>query len=113
MLNYSEASHGKQILVGLIDASLSLALVSALIITRKPEAFYLYLEGINSSLLVLLAFAIYRLLSLFFFNQTLGMRLFRLVLLNGDEQPLTRMEKSLAAIFILYRGVNYYQVKHT
>jgi uncharacterized RDD family membrane protein YckC len=111
MPNYSEASHGRQLSVGLIDATLPLAVISTLLITGKPEVIYSCLESINGSLLVLIALVFYRLLSLLFFNQTLGMRLFDLVLLNREEQPLSLVEKSLAAIFVLYRGVSYYQVK--
>jgi hypothetical protein len=61
---------------------------------------YPLLENINGTLLVLLLF-----------KQTVGMWLLRLVLLDGEEQPLTLLEKVLAAIFVLYRGTNYFQLK--
>lgn len=111
MLIYRDASYLRQLLVGLVDASLSVALVTIVIITKKPEVLYQYLAFINPSLLVLLLFSMYRLVCFLFFKQTLGMRLFHVILLNGEEQPLTYTEKSLAAIFILYQGTGYYQTK--
>lgn len=111
MLDYSEASYGKQVLVGLIDALLTLALVILVGIFIKLEVLYAYLDITHGFLPAFIVFIMYRLLSLLFFRQTLGMRLFRLILLNGDEQPLTFFEKTLAAAFILYRGTGYYQIK--
>lgn len=108
MFNDSALGHGRLVLAGLIDASLPLALVATVFITKKPEGLYSSLEGINGSLLVLIVFVVYRLLSLLFFRQTLGMKLFRLVLRNGEEQPLTWLENVLAALFVLYRGTHYY-----
>jgi hypothetical protein len=37
------------------------------------------------------------------------MRTFNLVFLNGEEAETDFTEKLLASIFILYRGVDYYQ----
>ena len=105
---YVEAGLGLRVFAGLIDASLSLGLVTALAVTGKPEVFYYLLPHINPTLLVLILFVVYRLVSLLFFNQTLGMRIFRLTLLNGEEQQLNYLEKLLAAFFILYRGTAYY-----
>jgi uncharacterized RDD family membrane protein YckC len=110
MLNYSEAGYGKQIMVGLIDSSLSIALATFLIL-KMPEGVSSYLKDVNGTLLVLVMFVLYRLLFLLFLNQTVGMRVFRVVLLNGEEQPLSFLEKTLAAIFILFRGTGYYQLK--
>lgn len=111
MTLYSEASYSKQILAGLLDACLILMLV--LIIDRflKPEIMYQWLANINSSLFVLIVFAFYRLISLLFFSQTLGMKIFQLTLLNGEEKPIRGFEKLLAAFFILYRGTSYYHIK--
>lgn len=111
MTNYSEASYTKQVIVGLIDASLCLSLVVTFSITKQPEALYRLVEIVNPSLLVFILFAVYRFVSLHFFNQTIGMRLLDVILLNGNDQPLTFLEKLLAAIFILYRGTTYYQVR--
>ena|SRR5688572_4579009 len=110
MLKYSESSYGRQIIVGLIDASLSIAFVIFFII-KMPELVNSYFKDVNGSLLVAVVFVLYRLFSLLLFHQTVGMRLLRVVLLNGEEQPLTFLEKSLAAIFILFRGTAYYQLK--
>jgi hypothetical protein len=110
MLKYSEASYGRQIIVGLIDASLSIIFV-ILFIIKMPEFVNTYFKDVNGSLLVAVVFVLYRLFSLLLFHQTVGMRLFRVVLLNGEEQPLTFLEKSLAAVFILFCGTAYYRLK--
>jgi len=110
MMEYSP-SHVRHILSGFVDAALSLALVTAIIITRKPDILYHGIEDTNSSLAVLIVFSFYKLVSLTFFDQTLGMKLLKVILLNGDEQPLKLHEKLLAAIFILYQGTSYYQIK--
>jgi hypothetical protein len=72
---------------------------------------YRFTEGINSTLLVLVLFVVYRCASLLLFNQTLGMLLLRVILLNGEGKPLTFGEKLLAAAFILFRGTAYYGAK--
>ena len=110
MIQYIEAGYGKKTSVGLIDASLCIAVVS-FIILKMPEMINSYLENVNGSLLVLIVLVLYRWLFLLFFNQTLGMRILRVVLLNGNEKPLNFLEKTLAGIFILFRGTSYYQVK--
>ena len=109
-MNYIETSYIRQVFVGLVDTALSIGVV-ILLVTRQPEVLYPYLVNVNSTLLVLLFFVVYRLASLTLFNQTIGMRLFHTVLLNGEQQPLTFLEKVAAAFFVLYRGTSYYQVK--
>jgi len=111
MPQYTEANPNRQLLVGLIDALISAGVVIVLINIYRVDWFNGYLLRINSTLLVLLVFAIYRLLSLLLFGQTLGMWILQVFLLNGEEKPLTFLEKFLAAFFILYRGTDYYQVK--
>ncbi|ANE52297.1 hypothetical protein [Flavisolibacter tropicus] len=111
MTNYSEASYAKQVFVGLIDASLCLTLTVTLSITKQPEVLYQLMGNGNSSHFVFILFAVYRFVALCFFNQTIGMRLLHVILLNGDDQPLTFLEKSLAAVFILFRGTAYYTTK--
>jgi hypothetical protein len=110
-MNYIETSYVKQVLVGLVDAAFSLIAVTTLLVTRYPDMLYTYLINIDATLLVLLFFVFYRLSSLLFFNQTMGMKLFHTTLLNGEQQPLNGLEKVLAAFCVLYRGVNYYQRK--
>jgi hypothetical protein len=110
MMDYSP-SHTRHIFSGFVDAAFSVGLVTTIIITRKPELIYRGMENINSTLVVLIVFIIYRLVSLFFFEKTLGMKLFKVILLNGEEQPLKGKEKLLAAIFVLYRGTSYYQIR--
>jgi hypothetical protein len=37
------------------------------------------------------------------------MKMLKVVFLNGEEASLSLSEKLLAAVFILYRGVEYYE----
>ena len=111
MTHYSEASYAKQVLVGLVDAFLCLTLAVTLSITKQPAVLYQLMGNGNSSHFVFILFVVYRFISLCFFDQTIGMRLFHVIILNGENQPLTFLEKLLAAIFILYRGTDYYTAK--
>lgn len=104
-----EAVQWKQTLAGLVDVVLVISLVTGLLIYRYPTAIYHVISQENSTLLVFICFILYRLASLLLFNATLGMKLMRIELLNGEEQRLSIFEKMLAAFFILYKGVAYYR----
>ena len=110
MLNYSEASRSRQVIVGLIDASLSMAFTIFFII-QMPDFVNSYINDDDGTWLALIVFVLYRFFSLLFFNQTAGMWLSRVILLNGEDKPLGFPEKALVAIFILFRGTSYYEVK--
>ena len=84
MRNHPEASTGKQRSVGLIDGLISLVIVSLVFVTGKPSLLYQLSITVNSTILVIILFSIHRLLALMLFNQTIGMRLLKVVLLNGD-----------------------------
>jgi uncharacterized RDD family membrane protein YckC len=98
----------KQVLVGLVDIALAVLLASLVLMYRTPWPLYQLLYSINPVVLIVLWVILYRLLCLMLMNGTIGMKLLGVVLLNGEEQPLTFKEKLLAAIFILYQGVEYY-----
>jgi hypothetical protein len=54
-------------------------------------------------------FILYRFIAILFLRGTPGMRILNLIFLNGEEEETDFKEKLLASIFILYRGVDYYQ----
>ena len=98
-----------RVLVGMIDAVLTILFVTLLFVYQKPYFIYRVLLPINSTLLVFICFCIYRFIFLILFNGTIGMKLFKVVLLNGDEEPLSIKGKFFFSIFILYKGMDYYQ----
>jgi len=98
----------KQAGAGMIDCLLAIASGIVLIMSQIPQPFFKWLHEINSSLLILVLFAFYRLATLLLINATIGMKLFKINLLNGEGKRLSFLEKLLAAFFILYKGVAYY-----
>jgi len=102
-----ESSLKKQVLVGFIDAFLVL-LVTITLLIYVPLSFAQLASNFNGSLMVVIAFIIYRILALLFFNGTIGMKLLRSTLLNSEQKPISIGEKCLAAVFILFKGVDYY-----
>ncbi len=108
----NEVNYLTRVVVGLIDAALSILVVTLIFVYQSPWFLYQLILPVNGTLLVLLCFIIYRFLFLILFNGTIGMKLFKVILLNGQEQQLSLIEKLLFCIFILYRGVDYYEVKN-
>jgi uncharacterized membrane protein YfhO len=104
----TEASLLRQVLIGLVDVVLALLVVVLISIYKFPDPLYQLFSFVNPTLLVLLWFVIYRLVCFLFFDRTIGMKLFHAILLNGELEPLSVKEKILASVFILYRGVGYY-----
>ena len=103
-----EAGPLKQAIVGLVDVVLVILLVSIPLIYQTPWPLYRSLSAINPVLLFVLGLIIYRFICFILFNGTIGMKLFGVVILNGEQQPLNLKERLLASIFILYKGVDYY-----
>lgn len=95
---------------GLIDASLTIAFFVTLFSLLPSTILNSVQSNINENLCIFLGFIVYRFITILFFNGTLGMKVLKLVFLNGDEEALTFKEKSLASIFILYQGVEYYKL---
>jgi hypothetical protein len=104
----TEASLIKQVFIGLVDIVLALILVTLVLIYETPGPLFRLVSSINPTLLILLWLVAYRLISFIAFNGTVGMKLFGVVLLNGEQKALTIIEKILASVFILYKGVDYY-----
>jgi hypothetical protein len=103
-----EASPSKQRFVGLIDVVIVFAVLACINMYHWPFAVYRFFVTINSIVLFVSCLIVYRLICLLFFNATIGMKSLRVVLLNGEMEKLTIKEKILAAFFVLYRGVSYY-----
>jgi hypothetical protein len=51
---------------------------------------------------------VYRLLTLLLMNETIGMRIASIQLLNGNFKMLSLVEKLCAAFFVLIHDVRYY-----
>jgi hypothetical protein len=103
-----EISHVKKILCGLVDAALAILFVSLILVYQTPGQLYQLIAPIDPSLLILIGLIIYRFTSFAIFNGTVGMKLFGVILLSGEQQPLSIIEKLLASFFVLYKGVDYY-----
>ena len=92
-IEYIKPNYSRKFFAGLIDAVLTVG----------------FLISIFPPLPLLISFILYRFITIYFFDSTLGMKVFKLVFLNADEERLNLKEKLLASIFILFEGVDYYQ----
>jgi len=105
LADYTTPNYFKIVAAGLIDA----ILVAVFFVSFFRVLFPSSLVNEHSTLFFILGFIIYRLLTVFISDCTLGMKVFKLVFLNSDQNSLNFKEKVLASIFILYQGVDYYQ----
>lgn len=94
----------KRNLSGIIDAAIVLVLISGTLMLLPQDIR----NKFNNMLFIFRALALYRLFCILVLNGTLGMKLCRIKLLNDDLTPLSVVEKILAAFFILFKGVAYY-----
>lgn len=92
----------------LTDATLIITFFITSFSLLPPNILNKVQANINPNLCILLGFIIYRFITILLFDSTLGMKIFQLIFLNGEEKSLTLKEKSLAAIFVLYQGVEFY-----
>lgn len=104
-MKYTKSKHGQIILAGLIDAALIITFVA---FSFNSIAFTPSIIT-HPTLSLFICFILYRIITISIFNSTLGMRLLGLTFLNEEEEILSLKEKLLAAIFILFRGVDYYR----
>lgn len=95
--NYHKPNGFIIVLAGLVDAALFLVLFTFL-------PFFTQL---------LVAFIFYRFLTIVSMDATLGMQVFKLRFLNGEQDVLSLKEKILAAFFVLYEGVDYYKINRS
>jgi len=103
-----EASAIRKNAAGISDATISIFLYICI-------AFFLPQSALNSIwqfIYVLMSLAVYRLISIVFFHQTIGMRLCNIQLLNEYDDRLSIKEKIFAAFFILINGIAYYKLEH-
>jgi len=98
----------KQILIGLIDAFIATAVLIFLSTNKYPKFLYDLMTTYNTSLIVFLWFALYRLICITFFRGTIGMKLFRARFLTGDLNTPSLLDSTLASFFILKNGIRYY-----
>ncbi len=104
LLNHAKANQAKVVAAGLIDAALTIAFFVTLV-----SYFPRFPETINLHLAIFLGFILYRLFTIILFDRTLGMNVFKIFFLSGEEERLNFKEKILASVFILFEGVDYYR----
>lgn len=107
-LNIEESNLIRQNLAGIIDAALIISLF-AIVTYNLPQSILDKLrKPFRPEFYILMLFGLYRLVGLLLANGTVGMRVFRIKLLNGDYQKLSIKEKICSAFFVLINGVGYY-----
>lgn len=106
--NLKRTQLGIQVLAGLIDAILMIALY--FVLTFKFPSFFAekYIDAIPNFFQVYILFAGYRLASFLLLNGTIGMLFCGIHLLNHEYKKLSILEKLAAGIFILINDVKYY-----
>lgn len=101
-------SRFKQFLANIVDVGLCYLILSLILIYQIPARLYQWLEPFNATIVLLVFYLLYRLTCFLVFQRTIGMKLFRIALLNREMQKLSIIERLLASFFILFRGVEYY-----
>ena len=103
-IKHTKVNHSKIVTAGLIDAALTIGFFVVLF-SYIPKIS----ETINPNLCIFLFFILYRFFTIFIFDSTLGMKIFKIIFLNGDKENINLKEKALASVFILFQGVDYYR----
>ncbi|MBS1511557.1 MAG: RDD family protein [Bacteroidetes bacterium] len=109
--SYEKPDVVKKNLSGIIDAFIVILLTSSSGLYLPDNIIYIFRDFKYIGLLTLFIYFLYRCCMLFAVNGTLGMKMFRLQLLNEHFQPLNAKQKVLASVFILADGADYY--RHT
>ena len=99
---HAKVNNSKIAAAGLIDAALTISFF-VMLFSFIPKIS----ETINPTLCIFLGFIVYRFLTIFIFDSTLGMKVFNIIFLSGDEENLNLKEKILASVFVLFQGVDY------
>ena len=108
LANNEESNLIRQNLAGIIDAVLVISFF-VFVTSYLPQTVLDKLQNpIRPEFYILILFGLYRLVGLLFANGTLGMRLCRIKLLNGECQQLSIKEKLCSAFFVLINGIGYY-----
>jgi hypothetical protein len=104
-MQFVKANYGRVIAAGLIDGALFIGFFVCLFqYVNLPV-----IVKIHPNRSLFFGFILYRFIAILFLRGTPGMRILNLIFLNGEEEETDFKEKLLASIFILYRGVDYYQ----
>lgn len=108
----SEASPARILLSGLIDLIISGLILWLIYYSKWPAEIYepLKASGIIPSVIIIGIHVLVRALTILAWSRTPGMFMLSMILLNGEEESLNIRERLLAAVYILYRGVNYYKI---
>ena len=106
LLKTETADRIKITLVGLIDATFTFCSFLLLFYFNSSTLPLIILH--YPSIFIFFGFIVYRFIGIFFFDGTIGMKIFKVTLLNENEEPLSFKEIILASMFILFRGVEYY-----
>ncbi len=110
--NLKEANALKKNIAGIIDAAIIIAFFIGVTSFLPQNILDKLQHPIRIEFYILILLALYRLVLIIFFNETVGMRICRIKFLNGGLQPLSLKEKILAVFFILINGTGYYNGKH-
>ena len=108
----SEANVVRRNAAGIIDAALVILLFTGIILYFHQSILNRLQSHIQIEFYILLLLVFYRLISLVFFHQTIGIRLGNIQLLNEYDDRLSIKEKIFAAFFILINGIAYYKLEH-
>ena len=96
---------------GLIDSVLFVAAINSLYVAALSLApsypFWFSICGFG----VLLCFGLYRLFAFSLFDQTIGMWIMGVHLLDSECETPDRRETMFAAFFLLINGLRYYKIK--
>ena len=104
-----ESGGWKITLAGFVDAAIAIIFEIILNYYQQPLIIYKWVTNINTSLLALLILIVYRFIFIMLFDRSLGMMIFRLVFLDHEQKPLNFIEKFCAGLFVLIKGVEYYE----
>ena len=107
-----EANVVRRNAAGIIDAALVILLFTGIILYFSQSILNRLQSPIRIEFYILLLLVFYRLISLVFFHQTIGIRLCNIQLLNEYDDRLSIKEKIFAAFFILINGIAYYKLEH-
>jgi uncharacterized RDD family membrane protein YckC len=105
-----EAPQGLKILSGIIDFVLEIGLLILLYIILPGEirSYLIKTEAISTYLVTFAWITIYRIITIFAFQRTVGMIICRIKFLNEDLQPLSPGEK-MTAVFIRSKKIKVYK----
>ena len=108
-IKYEVSGGWKITLAGFIDAAIAIILEFFLMFYRQPSFIYKSVVNLNTSLLALIILIVFRLVFIVIYDRSIGMMIFNLVFLNHEEKQLNIFEKLCAGLFVLIRGVEYYE----